>query len=206
MARGPKVKGECRLCGSCNSRTGGWYGRAFAELTDQVMSLLEAAPDRSSIRATYRIYPLRVLKQIACMFFSVNGPRFREAHPELVKFVLDKEAVGLPDRYRLFGYINPTIRSRTAGVSAVIEENFSRVHIISEISFFPLGYVICFSPEPLNDRLVDLTFMASYRYHELKELTVELPVFRPWMPNPLDFRDRETVMRDSLESIEDPWR
>jgi len=47
-------------------------------------------------------YPARFLKQVVTMFASINRPEFMDFHPELRRFVLDREAVGLPPRYQIY--------------------------------------------------------------------------------------------------------
>ncbi len=58
-----------------------------------------------SLAYPYRVFPLRVLKQIVVMFFSACGPEFRKAHPELVQFVLDRERRLLPGNVQIWTYL-----------------------------------------------------------------------------------------------------
>ena len=87
--------GAYTLCPSCNSRTGHWYGTQYAFWAYQGARILSGTQDLST-SYPYHLLPLRVLKQIICMFLSVNSPRFRIAQPELERFVLNKEAKTYP--------------------------------------------------------------------------------------------------------------
>ncbi len=95
------------LCGRCNERTGGWYGAALAVWCRQGVALLEATKGSPSLAYPYYIYPLRVLKEIATMFFSVNEASFRNGHaaeirrggPTLAQFVLSASGAGALRRF-----------------------------------------------------------------------------------------------------------
>ena len=78
---------------------------------------------KMSLAYPYQIFPLRVLKQIAVMFFSACGPEFRLAHPELVKFVLDRQRRLLPKDIHIWAYLRDPVESkatRQAGVTAMM--------------------------------------------------------------------------------------
>jgi len=83
--------GSYTLCEKCNTTTGAWYGPAYAEWAHQAFRLLSLTRGAPTLCYQFRIFPLRVLKQIICIFFSANGPGFGEVHPDLVKFVLNRE-------------------------------------------------------------------------------------------------------------------
>ena len=105
-----KGQGDYTLCPSCNNNTGSWYGDSFIVWCYQAMDFLQLTLENDSQETlqlgqqTYNIYPLRVLKQIISMFFSVSGKNFHSRHEGLVKFILNKEAKYLPPKYRFFIY------------------------------------------------------------------------------------------------------
>ena len=151
------------LCDDCNTKTGSWYGTVFVkwckdalETLQRAGEILQRAEERPTLTAEYRTSPLRILKQIVTMFFSANRPEFHEKHPELVKFILDKSAKGLPPRYRFFVCYNIAGWKRRIGlaVRATFDPEFiaspSRL-LISEINFPPFGYVMTIdSHGPVN--------------------------------------------------------
>jgi hypothetical protein len=100
------------LCEKCNSTTGAWYGKAYAAWAYQGFCVLMLARGEPTPYYQFRIFPLRVIKQIICMFFSSNGPDFRAVHPDLVKFVLDREARHLKPAIRIYAYYNLSPVSR----------------------------------------------------------------------------------------------
>ena len=83
--------GSFTLCGKCNNDTGAWYGESYVQWAYQGLIAAEWAKGKVSTNNCYKIYPLRVIKQIVSMFFSSGHARFNEAQPELARFVLDKE-------------------------------------------------------------------------------------------------------------------
>lgn len=112
--------GDYTLCEKCNSDTGAWYGNAFADWAYQAFQVLTSARGEPSLYYNFRVFPLRVIKQIVCMFFSSNGPDFRTVHPDLVKFVLDREARHLKPSIRIYTYYNLAPVSRQSGVASLL--------------------------------------------------------------------------------------
>ena len=98
--------GGYTLCESCNVKTGGWYADDFVEWCYQGFLFLKRTEGKVSMKLPYHIFPLRVLKQIVTMFFSINGPSFRDQYPDLVKFVLDRERKYLNPRIRIYIFHN----------------------------------------------------------------------------------------------------
>jgi hypothetical protein len=82
-----KGAGAHTLCEKCNSDTGRWYGAAYAAWAHQAMRFVIGTRGRPSLIYPFNLYPLRVLKQVVCMFFSVNDPQFQTHQPDLVRFV-----------------------------------------------------------------------------------------------------------------------
>lgn len=94
--------GENTLCGRCNNNTGHWYGAAYVDWATQGLEVLLRTRLAPTLYYAFRIYPLRVLKQIICCFISINGEGFREKNEELARFVLDKERFGLNPKYQIY--------------------------------------------------------------------------------------------------------
>lgn len=70
------------------------------------------------------VYPALFLKQVIAMLASINSAKLLEDHPALRNFVLDRNAVGLPPRYRFYlAFTHPkSSLARYAGLSAHIPE------------------------------------------------------------------------------------
>ena len=188
--------GGYTLCEQCNSLTGGWYGSAFVDWTYQVAQVLLLAKGESSLYYPYRIFPLRVIKQIICMFFSTNGEKFREAQQGLVRFVLNKENKFLDPHIRIYCFYNPTARSRQSGVAGILNFHTHSSRIISEIIFPPMGYVMSLNNIKPDERLFDITFFSNYRYNDWKEFGLRLPSLPIYTYLPGDYRSRKEVLEE----------
>jgi len=79
--------GAYTLCEKCNSDTGSWYAGAYADWAQQAMRLIIGTRGRPSLMYPFNLFPLRVLKQVVCMFFSVNGPLFQKHQPDLARII-----------------------------------------------------------------------------------------------------------------------
>ncbi len=192
--------GGYTLCGRCNNSTGAWYGPAFAGWTHQAMRILLATRGQASLYYTFHIFPLRVIKQVACMFFSVNSPEFADAQPELVRFVLNRQSCGLPDRFRFFTYYNASERGRALGVTGTLNIASGTARVLSEVTLSPLGYVLSLNSAPPDNRLVEFTFMARYHYNDWKHISLRLPVLPVFTYVPGDYRDRKTVLEEATQN------
>ena len=186
--------GGYTLCEKCNSSTGAWYGPAYVDWIYQVARILLLSKGNPSLYYPYRIFPLRVIKQIICMFFSANGEKFREAQQDLVRFVLNKESRFLEPHIRIYCFYSPSARSRQSGVSGVLNFKTHSQKIISEIIFPPMGYVMSLNGMPPDERLFDITFLSKYHYNDCKELSLNLPSLPIYTYFPGDYRSKREVL------------
>jgi hypothetical protein len=193
--------GAFTLCESCNSLTGAWYGSAFVSMAKQGMEHLQTVRTAGYIHLPFQIKPLRVIKQVICMFMSSNGPNFKKAQPELARFVLNRDAKHLPRHVHVFAFYTISDRSRSSGVSGLLTEfgtgSFKK-HVFSEITFPPFGFVLSFSLPPPDDRLTDITYFADdFGYKDTRTLWLRLPVLPVYTFFPCDYRHREKVLKDA---------
>jgi hypothetical protein len=200
-----KGSGANTLCPRCNSTTGSWYGRAYVNFARQGLEYLHAFRSASQLYLPFRIQPLRIAKQIICMFMSINGPNFESIQTELVRFVLNKHVRHLPSHTRLFAFYSAGDRSRSSGVSAMIQgfnTESQTGFVFSEVTFPPLGFVLTLNSSPPDDRLADVTYFADdFSYHEKRVLWLRLPVLPIYTFFPGDYRDRETVLKDGERNL-----
>jgi hypothetical protein len=194
--------GEYSLCKKCNNLTGHWYGGQFVEWTYQGLYALDAALRAPSFFHSFRVIPLRVIKQIVCMFFSVNSESFHVAQPELARFVRKRDRNGLPPHVRIFAFLLKADRARYCGVSALIrKDNPGSPLVASEIAFPPLGYVMTFDCPPVRPDLVDISYFAKYTYNDFRDVAIRLPVLDAYTPFPCDYRSKEEVLADRSNAM-----
>jgi hypothetical protein len=204
-----KVKGKIQqrgagaytLCGWCNSFTGRNYAPAFTAWCRQGMEIMYRASGRPSLIYMNYLMPLSVLKQICTMFFSVNGPRFREKQPWLEHFVLDRESQALPDKYRIYAYFKGAGPLRSSGVAGWLRADSGQMLALSEISFPPYGYVLCFDDVRPHPDLYDITFFRRFRYGQFGVVNLRLPVLPTHLPLPGDYRSKEEIDSGSALSF-----
>lgn len=157
------------------------------------MELLQRSGGDLKLFYLYDIYPLRVIKQIVTMFFSVNHATFQKVQPELVNFVLDRDRRHLPSKFRLYTYYNGVGRMRHIGV--VYAFNFGEPHgrLFSEITFRPFGYVLTIDTEPPARGLCDITHFSRYPYNVQESLPIKAPVLPTYLNLPGDYRSKKEI-------------
>jgi hypothetical protein len=194
--------GRYSLCAKCNNDTGAWYGTAYVDFARQAMILLHRSNGKMTLAYPYGIFPLRVLKQIAVMFFSACGPEFRKAHPELATFVLDRERRLLPKDIHIWAYLHhPTesISTRQAGVTGMMSLG-GNSHVFSEIAFPPFGLIMSFRPEPMHQELCNLSHFSYSTINTWEVAWLKLPVFPVVSPLPGDFRTVDEINKTVEEN------
>jgi hypothetical protein len=180
------------LRGRLSQRGAGGYTlcKRFACQAARILIFTRA---RATLYYPYHIYPLRVLKQIICMFFSANGPSFQSKYPDLVRFVLNKEQKYLQPDLQIYAFLSESDRSRQTGIAAIANLD-NKVRTISEITFPPIGFVMALSSERPDDRLIDISFFARYPYNKWTDVSLNLPALPIYTYLPGDYRSREQVL------------
>lgn len=133
--------GAYTLCPSCNNQTGGWYGSAYADWVYQGVRLIEHAEKAPSLYHIFHTFPLRVIKQIFCMFLSVTSPIFSERHEGLARFVMNRREKHTDPSLKVFVYFDAAL-CRQSGVSVKSDLATGDLHAFSEIAFPPFGYIL----------------------------------------------------------------
>lgn len=184
--------GAYTLCERCNSLTGHWYGKNYVDWVYQGMEKLVIARKAPTLYYNFHLLPLRVIKQIACMFFSVNGPQFRKAQPDLEKFVLDKKCKHLPPDLRIFVFYAVS-GVRQSGVTGRLSTDASDpTSTYSEVIFPPFGYVMVFDHPP-DKRLLDISWFGKFGYDEYRPVPLQIPVLPVINYLPGDYRTQAEI-------------
>jgi len=146
-------------------------------------------------------YPLRILKQVVTMFFSLQTDRFHACNPDLVRFVLNKDEQSLPPRYQFFLYVTSTRRLRAIGICARLSIGLSDTNLFSELTFPPFGYVMTIDSPPPDMRYLDITQFCRFRYGDRMLLTLGLAVLPTHLSIPGDYRTKEEIYRDYERNV-----
>lgn len=191
--------GRYSLCAKCNNDTGGWYARAFGEWCVSAAEMLDRSGGMSGYLAnSQQIFPLRVLKQIITMFFSVNSPTFRERYPDLEDFIRNKEAQYLDPRYSVHAYLRRKGGMRLMPLARELDIYDGRNSYFTEISFYPLGYVLTIDSKRWDRRWFDISHFDQYGYKEQRGVPMALPILPTHLPIPGDHRTMEEIQLQAL--------
>jgi len=197
--------GGFTLCEKCNNTTGKWYVPAYTEWALQAMSILIATSGRPTLIYPYHMYPLRILKQVLCMFFSVNGPAFQRAQPELVRFILNRDSREFPRHIRVYSFYTFANRSRSSAMTGILRglgTSQSNAIMFSEITFPPFGFVMTLdgSPPP-NEEFSDISGFSKFGYRDWRDsIAMRLPLMPIYTAFPGDYRTREQTQADMAEN------
>jgi hypothetical protein len=200
--RGPTEQrgvGSHTLCRRCNSRTGSWYGLALSSWCRQGAAVLEETHGTPTLAYPYYIYPLRVLKEIAAMFFSVNDVAFRNCHmaevrragPELAQVVLSRDRRCTLPPFRFFVYFTTSAPMRSIGWALKVSDGSTTN--LSEITFPPFGYVMTADGDPPHRDMEEITSFGLFGYDDFKMVHLRLPVLPVASPFPGDYRTEAEV-------------
>lgn len=198
------------LCAKCNNDTGRWYGKAFIDFTYQgYRRYQELLVQRKLINRQWitinfsKIYPLRVIKQIITMFFSINSPNLSVVHPELRTLVLNKENQGISSKkFGVYLYVLIGAVARYIGIASILQlKNTGNVaRVLSELSAPPFGYVLEINPK-IKEGYCDITFFANeFRYDQEVDLSLKVPVYECNTYFPADYRTKQEVMNDYIKN------
>jgi hypothetical protein len=193
--------GAYTLCSKCNNDTGSWYGGAYASWAHQAMGVVIGTGGKPSLLYPFNIFPLRVLKQIVCMFFSINGPSFQQHQPDLVRFVLNRETRIFPSHIRVYAFYTFSDRSRAAGVTGVLRgfgSSNSTVHVFSEVTFPPFGFVMTMKNSPPPEAgFCEISSFSRFEYQDWRGgVSMKLPVMPIYTAFPGDYRTRDQTLAD----------
>lgn len=194
--------GAFTLCEPCNRKTGKWYGREYADWAKQGLELLQRiGPENDApFSARYYGHPLRFIKQVITMFFSVNTDAFAELHPDLVKFVLNRDAKGIPPQYRLELVLVRGPFARSSGVYGSADVATGRMEVASEVAYFPFGLLLFFDQERC-ERPGAIEWMANCGFYDEREVWVRTYAGYVATKYPGDYRSRQKVDSHAAKNL-----
>lgn len=181
------------LCKSCNSFLGSNYVEAYRNWAQGGFEVLNNGKNTAHIFRIREQQPLKILKQIISMFLSINGEWYREAYPELTRFVKDPQTRDLPEKFRVMAYLNHTGLSRYLGHSVIYKPELGGPVSCSEIAYPPFGYVLTFDFYQKVNALTDITYFKNFDKDEVRSLTLLMFNLPTHLPLPFDYRSKEEI-------------
>jgi hypothetical protein len=158
---------------------------------------LERTGGEPKLIYAHDIRPLRIIKQIIAMFFSINPEEFRTAPigAELVRLLSNREEKGLPPGVRFYAYYNTGGHLRYNSIASLMRFDSGLVHLFAEITHPPFGYVMALDSEPPDPRLFDITHFAYLDLDDERTLHLDLPTLPTHLPLSGDYRTWEEIVR-----------
>ena len=194
--------GDYTLCEPCNNKTGTWYAAEYVRWARQGLDRLARIPDHeeNAFFVPFRGRPLRFLKQVVTMVFSANGADFAPRHPELVEFVLDWRATGLPPQYKIDLVLARGGFARQSGVSGMVDLSNGAAEFSSEIAHFPFALRLIVGGEHRTRRGA-LEQFAQFGPDDEGEAWLYTIAGHVVTKFPGDYRSRERADREAAQSI-----
>jgi hypothetical protein len=187
--------GDHTLCADCNNRvTGRWYVPEYVKWAQAALGLLQSIPPEAKM-AELEInggFPLRFIKQVVAMLFSVNSIEFAQKNRELAKFVLERDAVGLPEGHEVYLALVRGRMMRGVGLAGVLDTASGNSYGITEVAFPPFGHSMRIgeiTPEPLGR----ITEFATVGYDDRRKVVLRVLVGEVFSPYPGDYRSKAEI-------------
>lgn len=190
--------GAYTLCERCNNNTGAWYGSEFAAWAKQGAEYLGVLPPTSTEPITLAFYgrPLRFLKQVVTMFFSVNDERFAAKHPALERFVRDRNTRELPPWYRIDLLLVRGGFFRSCGTGGLVDLTSGATQVRSEIAHFPFAQQLVFDDVARPTRPGPIEWFTNFGPDEHARVSIRTVVGHVATKFPFDYRSAERVAAD----------
>lgn len=199
------------LCGECNNKTGKWYGDGFVDFIEQGYFHIKNRGGYSMFKRNsieniqfVNVYPLRFIKQIITMFFSINPEGFSKIHPDLKEFVLKRDSKLDNKKYAIYMFFMLGTIVKYIGTMGVlqIKKKHTVTRVVSELSAPPFGFVLEIDPKPDNVLgNYDIIGLAKeYAFYDKTDIHVKVPVLESNTEFPLDFRSRQEIFNTYMKN------
>lgn len=198
--------GEYTLCDKCNNDTGAFYGDAYVDFIKQALEIYTVSNGniQTGERIPFNIYPLRVMKQIITIFFTVNFEVFRTNYPSLQDYVLNKDNNDLFDkRLNVYIYLIKDMFSArlTPGVVGVYNVKTNESKMFSEFAFPPIGLILTYDNVIIDRNILNINFFNSFSYTQKVSLYLPLPLLDIQNIMPGEFRTNQEIYEDNLNNL-----
>jgi hypothetical protein len=135
------------------------------------------------------------------MFFSINGEDFQANQPALVKFVIDPKSKNFSQHVKIYVFYTLSNKFRAFGSTGIIKglgTSKSRVHIFSEITFPPFGFIMTLGDStPPEDKFCEISGFSQFSYNDWRVgISMKIPFMPTFTPFPGDYRTQEQTMSD----------
>jgi len=192
--------GYYSLCRECNSFLGQNYVKAYEKWVQSGIEVITNFKVDHFKYLALNQEPLRILKQIISMFIAMNDAWYLTEYPDLVAFVKDPNSNLLPDKYRIFCYLNNQGQYRYIKHSVISTSELGIINA-TELTFPPFGYVLTFDVNHDIYPFSNITYFKNYKHGQILDLDIsiyKLPTYLPFVP--LDYRTKAKIDADNKAS------
>ena len=188
--------GAYTLCADCNSYTGRKYAPAYTDFCVQALQQIgEQGSTRGNITISFRnIYPLKVMKEILCMFLSINHAKFGDRYPDIREFVKNYALRREIRCASVFSYANIGRLHRIVGNAGIMNVSDGWGRLVSELGAIPFGFVMEMTPAKERELTPLADFSDLYDIDEKASVDVKFPIKQSNSFIPLDYRTREEIL------------
>lgn len=179
--------GDYCLCRNCNSFLGHNYVPDYFKMAQVGKAIFQDKNFEKAIFKTVEISPLRLLKQALSMFVCMNEPEFTDENPELLHFLKNPKEQNLPDKFRVFMYLNHVGQIRKLATM------YTNIYgLVNELAFPPLGFVLSVNSDK-SFPLTEITHFKNFDSEYRGNVNFELLNHPTHLPFPIDYRTDEEI-------------
>lgn len=204
-----KGMGGYTLCENCNNNTGAWYADDYINFVNTIGYVLTNKIDTEKAKAIKielkEMYPLRIIKQILCMFVSTMHPEFLDVHTDLREFIINKDSrIFDSKKYRVSMYILKEPRFGWSGLNAMMYDK-CKIKTVAYMDLYPVGYILELNPTEDRFKYVsDISNMGTdFTYNDKGIMGITLNILERnsfWVG---DFRSKEDIIKQGERSKRD---
>lgn len=186
--------GEYCLCRKCNSFLGNNYVPDYFKMAQVAKTIFQNKNFKTAKFTTNGISPLRLLKQVIAMFVCMQKAEFTDENPELLSFLKNPKEKNLPDKFRVFMYLN------YFGQIRQLNTMYTNIYgLVNELTFPPLGFVLSIKSDAIFP-LTEITHFKNLDEDYRDEVNLELYNHPTHLPFPIDYRSLEEIEETIRES------
>lgn len=200
----PEGTGVISICKACNEYSGTWYVPEFAKFVHTGVQIFQKMGETFIAEADgsldwkavdFEIKAMRglpVVKQIVASLLALNAPEFAQKNPDLVKFVLDRHAKGLPTKYRLYLSLYAGPLARFAGLAVELNVVTGKAVYMTELAHPPFAYLLTIDSEA-SQPVGEITVWSSRDFDEVRDERLVLTIGFGHTALPGDYRSKAKV-------------
>jgi hypothetical protein len=154
--------------------------RAAAEIVLQVDD--DPPPGLVANINLHGVRPALFAKQVVMMLLALNAPEFGDAFPELRDFVCERDAIGLPERHRLFLSLLNVDVARYGGRYEALNFITCKSFSVTDLLYPPLAYTLTIDEQEPEPREGEITWFTMLAPDDERDIRLTLPYNVTVMP------------------------